>query len=44
MLINHQQKRLVVHSNRGEEDNEWNGPKVAIEDRMSLSKASPLIR
>jgi len=27
-----------------EEDNEWNGPKVAIEDRMSLSEASPLIR
>lgn len=27
----------------GEEDNEWNGPAVAIEDRMSLSEASPLI-
>lgn len=35
---------LVIQSQRGEEDNEWNGPAVAIEDRMSLSEASPLIR
>jgi hypothetical protein len=35
---------LVIQSQRGKEDNEWNGPAVAIEDRMSLSEASPLIR